>query len=213
MKESFNKTLKALKYKKLLPYLMLAVLLALSVLAWLLYEKTVLEREERRYDEYVDRVIDDITERLHQYEMILLGGAGIFFASEEVSREEWQAYYQYRQVSTHYPDTHRITVCRVIQPPELEQHIEEIRAEGFSDYTVWPAGEREVYTPAIYLEPFDELSRHAFGYDTFSEPIRRAAMEQARDTRAAMITGMVSLVTETDSDNQPGFIMFVPVYS
>ncbi len=128
MKESFNKTLKALKYKKLLPYLILAVLIAISVSAWQFYENTVLAREERRYNEYVDRVIDDITDKLHQYEMILLGGAGIFVASEEVTREEWQAYYQYRQVRIRYPGIHRITICRVIQPPELEQHIEEIRA-------------------------------------------------------------------------------------
>jgi CHASE1-domain containing sensor protein len=179
MEKSFGKILKQPTAKKLLPYLVLAVLLVLSVLALQYYEQAIMEREARRYNDLVNRIADEITDQLHKYEMILLGGAGIFVASEEVTREEWRAYSEYRQVSTHYPGIHRITVSRVVQPAELAQHIEEIRAEGFPDYTVWPEGEREIYTPAIYLEPFDALSRRAFGYDIFSEPVRRSAMEQA----------------------------------
>ncbi len=213
MSEFLDKTLKAHKYKKLLPYLVLAILLALSVLAWQFYENTTLEKEERRYNKYVDRVIDNITERLHQYEMILLGGARIFVASEEVTREGWQTYYQYQQVDAFSPGIQGIVFSKVVRPPELAQHIEEIRVEGFPGYKVWPAGDREVYAPVIFLEPFNEINRHALGYDGFSEPVRRAAMERAMDTDTVTITGMVTLATETDQDSQPGFLMYVPVYT
>ena len=206
MKESFGKIIKQPTAKKLSPYLVLAVLLVLSVLAWQYYEQVIMRREARRYNDQVNRIADEITYQLHKVEMILLGGAGIFVASEEVTREEWRTYFEYRQDSTHYPGIHRITVSRVVQPSELAQHIEEIRAEGFPDYTVWPEGEREVFTPVIYLEPFDDLSRRAFGYDIFSEPVRRSAMERARDTGYVAITSMVTLVTAIDQENQPGFI-------
>jgi len=130
--------LKAFNYKKLLPYLVLAILLALSILAWQFYENTTLAKEKRRYNEYVDRVIDNTTERLHQYEMILLGGAGVFFASDEVTQEGWQAYYQYQQVGTFFPGIQGIVFSKVVWPSELAQHIEEIRVEGFPDYSVGP---------------------------------------------------------------------------
>ena len=214
MKESFDRTLKPSKYKKILPYLVLAVLLALSVLVWQFYENYALERAERRYNDSVDSVVNDITGRLHNYEMILMGGAGVFAASEAVTREEWEAYFEYQQkITTLYPGIQSIAVSRVVWPPELAQQIEEIRAEGFPDYTVWPEGEREVYAPVIFVAPFDARNRRAFGYDMFSEPVRRDAMELARDTDAAAITGMVTLVTETDEDSQPGFLMYVPTYA
>ncbi len=213
MEKSFGKILKQPTAKRLLPYLVLAVLFVLSVLGWQYYERALMRREERRYNDQVNRITDEITDQLHKYEMILFGSAGVFFASEEVTREDWRAYFEYWQVSTHYPGIHRIMVSRVVQPEELAQHIEEIRAEGFPDYKVWPDGEREIFTPLIYLEPFDDLSRRAFGYDMFSEPVRRSAMERARDTGSVVLTSKVTLVTATDQNSQPGFNMFIPIYA
>jgi len=33
------------------------------------------------------------------------------------------------------------------------RHVESIRAEGYPDYTVRPAGKRDIYMPVIFLEP------------------------------------------------------------
>ena len=212
MVESYNSTYKPLGLKKILPFIALAVLLALSLLAWQFYEQIAMEKEERRYNEYINYIVDEITDRLHQYEMILLGGGGVFAASEEVNREEWRDYYEYRQVSVRYPGIQGVLFSKVVRPQDLAEHIEEIRAEGFNEYTVWPEGEREIYVPVVYMEPFDELNRRTFGYDVFSEPVRREAMERSRDTGTVAITGMTTLVTESEEDVQSGLLLFVPVY-
>ena len=198
--------------KSIFPYLVLITLLILSVLVWQYYKGNALAREERRYNEYVEAVVNDITERLDKHQMILRGGAGLFPASEEVTRAEWRAYYEYQQVSTLYPGIQRVTFSKIVRPWDLAQHIEEIRAEGFPDYTVWPAGEHELYAPLIYLEPFDEGARGALGFDLFSEPVRRAAIEQARDTGEAVLSQMVVLVSEETQGSRPGFLIVVPVY-
>jgi len=145
--------------------------------------------------------------------MILQGGAGLFAASGEVTRDEWRAYFKYRQVKTFFPGIQGVGFSRVVQPSELARHIQGIRAEGFPGYTVWPAGERDVYTAIIFLEPFDARNRRVLGYDMFSEPVRRAAMERARDSGAVSISGKVTLVQETEKDVQTGFLMYVPVYA
>lgn len=75
-----------------------------------------------------------------------------------------------------------------------------------------PEGRRETYTSIIYLEPFDERNQRAFGYDMFSEPVRREAMEIARDTDRTTLSGKVKLVQETEKDVQSGFLLYVPVY-
>lgn len=46
----------------------------------------------------------------------------------------------------------------------------------------------------------------------FTEPVRRAAMERARDTGAPVASGRVTLVQEIDKQKQAGFLIYVPVY-
>jgi len=105
-----------------------------------------------------------------------------------------------------------IGFSQVIPPQQLAAHIAGIRAEGFADYTVRPAGERAIYTSIIYLEPFRDRNLRAFGFDMFSEPVRRAAMEQARDSGVPALSGKVELVQETGTEVQAGTLMYVPVY-
>jgi len=161
------------KHKKLLPFLTLTVMLVLSVLVWQLYQNTIILRGKSRHDEYVDHILEKITERLHQYEMVIHNGAGIFTISEDVTRGKWRAYYEYKQIGALYPGMQAFGFSKVVRRPELAKHIEEIRAEGFPDYTVWPEGERQVYIPVIFAEPVNERNLGVFGFDINSEPVRR----------------------------------------
>jgi PAS domain S-box-containing protein len=102
--------------------------------------------------------------------------------------------------------------ARLISRRQLAQHVLEIRAEGFPAYQVSPAGERELYSAIIYLEPFRDRNLRAFGYDMLSEPVRREAMERARDQDTAALSGKVVLVQETGNEVQAGTLMYVPVY-
>ncbi len=88
-------------------------------------------------------------------------------------------------------------------------HIAKIQAEGgfFQNYTIQPPGEREEYTPIVYLEPLDERNQRAIGYDMFSEPTRHLAMARARDTGEPALSGKVVLVQEIDQDVQYGFLL------
>ncbi|MEI7611078.1 MAG: CHASE domain-containing protein, partial [Rhodospirillaceae bacterium] len=45
-----------------------------------------------------------------------------------------------------------------------------------------------------------------------TEPVRRAAMEAARDQDRVAVSGKVTLVQEVETDVQAGFLMFLPVY-
>jgi CHASE1-domain containing sensor protein len=87
-----------------------------------------------------------------------------------------------------------------------------VRAEGFPDYTIHPEGQRTEYTPVVYLEPFRGRNLRTLGYDMYSEPVRHATMDRARDSGGTAISGKVTLLQETDRDIQSGFLMYIPVY-
>lgn len=181
-------------------------------MTWKIFENVTMEREERRYNEYVDSVLKEVTDRLHTHEMILKGGASVFYASEEVTRDEWLAYYQHQGINDLYSGIWGVAFSRIIHFSELENHIEEIRAEGFLDYTVWPEGNRESYVPIVYIEPFNELNKQYLGYDLASIVEIQPIIEKMNDSGEVSISGKLPLTQETDDSIQQGFLMLAPVY-
>lgn len=160
----------------------------------------------------IEAIQNAVHDRLEIYTSALYGGKGLFDASVFVDRDEWKAYIESLQISENYPGIQGIGYSEWIPRDELANHEKRIQAEGFPNYFVKPQGDREVYTAIVYLEPFDIRNQQAFGFDMFQESIRRDAMERARDTASAALSGKVTLVQEIDDDVQAGFLIYVPVY-
>ena len=194
------------------PWIALVVGLALTIAAYLEVKESIEQDAAEEFAFTSDQVTLNIQERLDAYALILKGGASLFAASNTVGRSEWQAYVETLRAQDSVPGVQGIGFSQVIPPHQLAAHIARIRAEGFPDYTVRPAGERALYTSIIYLEPFRERNLRAFGFDMFSEPVRRAAMERARDSGAPALSGKVELVQETGEEVQAGTLMYVPIY-
>ena len=159
-----------------------------------------------------DQITLKIQDRLGAYELVLRSGAALFSESKVVDRQSFRSYIETLRAVKSVPGFQGIGFAPVIAADQLASHLAKIRAEGFPAYTVRPAGQRALYTPIVYLEPFNGLNLRAFGYDMYSEPVRRAAMEQARDTDRAALSGKVELVQETGANVQAGTLMYVPVY-
>lgn len=189
-----------------------AVAVAGSLLAWRAARRT--EQQERAAD-FQFRVRDAaarIEAHMTGYEQALRGAQGLFAASKDVTRDEFRAYVDALAVNVQYPGIQGIGFGQAIRPGERAAHVAAIRAEGFPDYDVRPPGERDPLTAIIYLEPFRDRNLRAFGFDMYSEAVRRAAMTRARDTGRVAVTGKVKLLQETDHDVQAGFLMYLPVY-
>lgn len=167
---------------------------------------------EAKFSQRKGEVVNAIQHRMDAYEQALRGGIGLFAASESVSRAEWHTFVGVLDVQNKYPGIQGIGYSLWLDPGDLPTHVSNIRAEGFLDYTVRPDYKREEYTAIIYLEPFDERNRQAFGYDMWSQEVRHFAMSQARDTGETTISGRVTLVQEIDADVQAGFLMYLPHY-
>jgi CHASE1-domain containing sensor protein len=150
--------------------------------------------------------------RIDAHAQILRSAVALFNASEDVTREQWHAFTSQQNVEQHLPGIQGLGFSKVIPRERLAQHTQEIRSQGFPDYNVKPAGDREFYTSIVYIEPFTNRNLRAFGYDMFTEPVRRMAMERARDQDTAALSGKVILVQEIDKNVQAGSLMYVPVY-
>ncbi len=207
---ALNKTI--LFQRKFLPYIVLFLCLLATLYAWHASSNHFKEMADQNFTLRADEITSQIVKGIDSNRTILRGGVALLAAQGEVSREQWHLYVESLRAENTNPGTQGFGFSKVIRLAELQAHIAEIRAEGFPHYTVHPEGRREEYTAIIYLEPFDERNQRAFGYDMFSEPVRHAAMEQARDTDRTTLSGEVELVQEGEKDVQSGFLMYVPVY-
>lgn len=218
--EKINRYLKAdllpfykkIRLNYLLPFVVLCITLTITFFAWS-YVKNEVEKDFTSYFNLRVHLTTNLIEnRLSSFADVLEATRGLYIASESVSREEFYLFVKALQPEVNYPGVQGIGFSLIVKPESLPNHIKEIRREGFPDYKIKPEGKRDIYTSIIYLEPFKDRNLRAFGFDMYSESVRRKAMQTSCDSNKIVISGKVELVQETDHLKQPGFLMYLPVY-
>ncbi len=207
-----NMSRKILFTKKWISFATLIIGMVLTILAAIYTKRNTEALAKLDFALVCNETASKISTRLHSHAQLLRGGASLFASSDSVTRQEWKTFIGSSKLDKNLPGIQGVGFSVIIHKEQLQRHIQHIRKEGFPEYTVRPAGDREIYTAIIYLEPFTGRNLRAFGYDMYSEPIRRKAMEQACDYDIAALSGKVVLVQETDIDLQSGTLMYVPVY-
>jgi len=197
---------------KYITYTGLIFSIIIVVAVWKLSQHYFENRAQNLFEHHVNENLDAIDRRVQRYENALLSGVGFLQGSDYVSREEWHHFIHTLDPKQHYPGVQGIGFTMMISPDDVGKIEEKMRSDGFSSFALKPKGIRDHYSAILYLEPLDRRNRNAIGYDMFSEPIRRAAMQRAADTGLASISGKVKLMQEIDSDVQPGFLMYLPYY-
>ena len=195
-----------------LPWLVLAVSLAVTTTATWAALATVHGRINARFASSVQSTRDRIQARLDTYVALLQATAGLFAASRDVSGREFNAYAARLRVRERYPGVQGIGYSRRVAPAEVPALVGTMRARGDSAFHVWPEGARGEYHAILYLEPLDRRNKAAIGYDMSTDSTWREAMARARDASAPAMSGRVQLVQEIDERKQAGFLIYVPIY-
>ncbi|KFZ36810.1 histidine kinase [Shewanella mangrovi] len=194
-------------------WLIMVFALIFTTLGAYLANHYINERGKERFQFQSLQLRDAILERMRTYELLLRGGIGLFMSSDDVSRKEWHDYVANSHLEEFYPGIQAFGYSIILKANQIAAHEAKVQAEGFIDYHVHPLDPvRETYQSILYLEPFDWRNQRAFGYDMYSEPVRRLAIDRAIATRQVSISGKITLVQETARDVQAGFLMYLPLF-
>jgi PAS domain S-box-containing protein len=153
-----------------------------------------------------------IVQRMAVYEEMLHATRGYLRGSVDVARPAFADYYGVLNLDGRFPGIEALGIAAILPPGTREAHVAAVRAEGYPRYALHPAGARPTVTAITHIQPFTQRNLRAFGYDMYSEPVRRRAMDAARDSGRAAATGKVVLVQEDGARPQSGFLVYVPVY-
>ncbi|MCG2586324.1 CHASE domain-containing protein [Massilia sp. TS11] len=184
----------------------------LTLFVWNLVAATTERRARERFDVLVADIDKRISEGIESSERGLRSAQALFKASPGVGREEWRRFVDGMSIARTLPGVQGIGYADVVPAAALAAFERGVRADGFAAFAVHPAGARELYVPVKYIEPFSDRNLRAFGFDLYSEPERRAALDRARDTGEAAATRRVTLVQEYEAGAQAGFLLALPVY-
>jgi signal transduction histidine kinase len=172
-------------------WLVLLASLALTAAATTFVAVSTSGRDEARFQNAVQSATDRIIGRLDIY-ISTLRGAAALFAAEDVTADVFGRYVSRLDLERWHPGVQGIGWS-----PRLETGL---------------PGEPDERYEIRYLEPPDVRNRRAMGYDMYSEERRREAMRRARDQGEPALSGQVTLVQEFGQQQQPGFLLYVPVY-
>ncbi len=158
------------------------------------------------FEKHVHRSLDD-----------LMSVEGLFASSDRVGRDQFAAFT--RRILRRNPGFQALSWNPRVTLDERPAYEAAGRADGFPRYRftersddgeLRAAGERPEYVVVHFIEPYAG-NEPALGYDVHSDPLRRQAIERARDSGALAVTSGIRLVQETGT--QTGVLILAPVYA
>src|SRR5215813_10016317 len=198
--------------RRVSPYLILVLGLLFTFIVSYYLTRLADEQDRSRFKSSVEEIDTSIRTRIQTYVTLLRAGTGLFAASESVTPDEFKRFADQIDLLKNYPGVQGIGYSIRLRPEEVNPLIQSMRRSGLTSFHIWPETPRSEYYAIVYLQPLDRRNEAAIGFDMFTESVRRAAMEQARDIGVPRASGKVTLIQEIDTNKQSGFLIFAPVY-
>ena len=194
-------------------WLALLIGLSITLMMWEAARRDSENTLEQEFETYVSRINNRIEKRVQDGRLILRATASLFNVTNNVTREEYHDYIQSHEIHKNYPGIKSVAISMLVSDQDKEGLTRQAKNEGIEAFNVWPEGKRKWYAPIWYIEPSstNRLIKE-IGYDLYSEPSRRAAMEKARDTGNSAMTDLVEMVLENGDTKRKEFLVFAPIY-
>lgn len=188
--------------------LLSAALLGVTYLYWHHAEQLQQTRRQQNFEAAAERVVSGLRDRMGAYEMVLRGLKGYVDGSADIHPQEFSAYVTSLQLDVTRPGLQALCLLELVPHENLRLHVQSMRAQGLDRYEVRSRGDRGAYAVVTRVEPRTRGNLSALGFDTASLPAAREAMDRARDTGTMALSGLWSVA----ADDDPGLMMFLPVY-
>ncbi|MBC7991422.1 MAG: CHASE domain-containing protein [Luteimonas sp.] len=189
-------------------------LLASLALVWMYWRNAQQRESNAAREEFVAEAVEitgRLQDRLAGYRLVSRGAVSLFASVAQPSAEQWHDYVAGLRIEQQFPSLVGLGFAAYLNRTQLQDLQLAVRDSGRGFFTVHPPGVRERYGPVTYLEPRTPENIAATGYDMYAEPVRRAAMDAARDEGEARLTGVVKLVQDAGAA-RPALLMYSPVY-
>jgi PAS domain S-box-containing protein len=158
-----------------------------------------------------EEIAEQLKQRMVQYELVAGGGASLFASVARPTPRQWYGYVEGMGIRSRFPAMVGLGFAGYVRQSRLGDLQLEWREAGWGLLEVRPQGMRRHYGPILYLEPRTPENIEAVGFDMFSEPTRREAMQRALDSGRPSLSGPVHLIQDGVIE-ATGLLLYLPVY-
>ena len=194
----------------ILPVISFTVLALLSIFSWNLTKEIENNKNKQNFIQLVQDSQNIIKERFALYQQSLLGGLGLFNASDNVTLDEWKKYVAALNIDENLPGINGIGYIDYVRDTALDSYLNYHIENTYDDYKNHPDTDFLDKFIIRYSEPL-ALNKPAIGLDIGFEANRREAAEKSRDSAKPVLTRKIILVQ--DNVKRAGFLLLIPRYN
>ncbi|MDX8479375.1 CHASE domain-containing protein [Mesorhizobium sp. VK24D] len=198
--------------KKLFPIVaFIAVALISLTMAGFAYFATQ-EAARIKFEGTADDALNRIESRIDLHLSLLRSTRALFDARNgDITRGEFKAFFTALDINDNFAGLRGIGFLRLAKTGDEAAVERDILHDHGSPHPIYPATtEQQWRTPIVLFEPLDTANQSIIGYDMFSEPARRAAIEKAMADDQQHASGLVQLGQGQGLEQTfPGFLVFV----
>jgi two-component sensor histidine kinase len=198
-----------------LPVGIFVLTMAVTVLSVFAIERAEDQRQRAQMGQVAQEVASGIERGSNANAAYLRASAALFATQQMVEAPLFRTFVRQLHLDRRYVGSDGIGWAMKVRRADVPTVEAIMRSGGLADFTVRSApGDTEAHVvPVMFIEPDSDRNRRAVGFDMFSEGARRAAMIQAERTGQPTATSAVVLQQEGDAEGQPGFLVYMPVFS
>ncbi|ESZ44041.1 CHASE domain-containing protein [Mesorhizobium sp. RSR565B] len=197
--------------KKFFPILaFIAVALISLTMAGFAYFATQ-EAARIKFEATADDALNRIESRIDLHLSLLRSTQALFDARNgEISGSEFKAFFSALDVDNNFAGLRGIGYLRLAKTGDEAAVERDMLRDRGAAHTVYPDTTQPWRTPVVLFEPLDPANESTIGYDMFTEPVRREAIEKAMADDAQHASGLVQLGQDTGAAQTfTGFLVFV----
>jgi PAS domain S-box-containing protein len=174
------------------------------------------DRVKLEFKRRTDQLAQQLQENFDNYILVLQSVENLYASAVPINRQQFKTFVS-RWFSLH-PGIRAVSWSPRIVDTERANYEQAARQEGIINFQIKernPQGQlvraapRAEYVPVYYSESIRRNGR-VLGLDALSDPIRREALNRARDTGKPTATDPLTLIQ--DFEREGGFVVFLPIY-
>jgi PAS domain S-box-containing protein len=195
------------------PYFVLAIGLLITALFSYFIWRTAQSKDLARFTTATQELTTYVRGRPRLYIEVLRAGSGLFAVNPSITSTQFHNFVERLELADQYRGAQGIGyLARLKNADQKNSFRANLQQRGVTSVVIGPDQNLPESYPVIYFEPLDGHQPVDIGFDMNTDPVRREAMELARDTGLPAATARVILWRENGENKDPGFLIFAPIY-
>ncbi len=211
MREFASKPGESAPRQYFVPYFVLAIGLLITAFFSYYIWRTAQSRDQTRFTTLTQELTTYVRGRPRLYIEVLRAGAGLFAVNPSITPSQFHNFVERLELAEQSRGAQGIGYLARVKAEDKES-FKAALLQRSKDLTIWPDQNQAEYFPVVYFEPLDGHHTSDLGFDMFTDSELRATMVKARDTGLPAATGRVMLSREKGEPEQPGFVIYAPIY-